>query len=167
MKAMVGLIIGILIIFGVRLFWPTDQSAVRDVSQSEVMNENANKEVTIEEESSFLAQELITPSDERTRLMTAEYEILEQERKNLKRQLARLRHDMWGVKFAKDKAKKMSATVMSAANVLRNPDMLGAFSDVDAIKDEITKINFAEKSLQEISDVMKAMKNSSKESEQI
>ena len=161
---MVGLIITILIIFGLRLFWPTAQPEVSGVSQNEVSSENMKLAVDAVQESNSQSADLITPSDERTRLMTAEYEILEQQRKNLKRQLARLRHDMWGVKFAKEKAKQMSATVMSASNVLRNLDMLGAFSGVDAIKDEISKVNFAEKSLQQISEIVAAEKNNNKES---
>ncbi len=167
MKAMVGLIIAILVVFGLRLFWPSTESGVSEVSIKEEMNASKNVqaeilEVRIEENNSS-SQELNAPSDdERTKLMTTEYEILQQERKKLKRHLARLKHDMWGLKFSSEKAKKMSATVMGASNVLRNPDMLGAFSNVEGIKDEIAKVNFAEKSLQQVSELIEASKSTSK-----
>jgi cell shape-determining protein MreC len=164
MKVMVGLIIVILIIFSFRLFWPSTEFGVSEVPLKEEMNEAKNKQVKISEvtteENDSSSQELNTASDdERTRLMKVEYEILLQERKKLKRQLARLKHDMWGLKFSREEAKQMSTTVMGASNLLRNPDMLGAFSNVEDIKDEIAKVNFAEKSLQQVSEMIEASKS--------
>ncbi len=167
MKAMVGLIIAILIIFGLRLFWPSTESGVSEVSIKTEMDGSKNEqaeilEVRTEENDSSSQESNAVSDDERTKLMTTEYEILQQERKKLKRHLARLKHDMWGLKFSPDKAKQMSATVMGASNVLRNPDMLGAFSNVEGIKDEIAKVNFAEKSLQQVSELIEASKRTSK-----
>lgn len=161
MKAMVGLIVAILIIFSLRLFWPSTQSGMSEVSE--------NEQPEISEENGSLSEKLnisddSLAEDERTRLMTAEYEILVQARKELKRHLARLRHDMWGLKFASEKAKKMSTSVMGASRLLKNPHMLGAFSNVEGIKDEIAKINFAEKSLQQVNEIIEASKNNSEES---
>ncbi len=168
MKAMVGFIFAILIVFGLRLFWPSTGSGVSEMPLKEEMNDAKNEQVEIlgvvTEENDSPSQALNAPSDdERTKLMTAEYEILQQERKKLKRHLARLKHDMWGLKFSREKAKQMSTTVMSASNVLRNPDMLGAFSNVEGIKDEIAKVNFAEKSLQQVSEIIEASKSMSKD----
>jgi cell shape-determining protein MreC len=167
MKAMVGLIIAILIVFGLRLFWPSTESGVSEVSIKKEMNDSKNEqvemlEVTTEETDSSSQELNATSDDERTRLMKAEYEILEQERKKLKRHLARLKHDMWGLKFSREDAKQMSTTVMGASNVLRNPDMLGAFSNVEDIKDEIAKVNFAEKSLQQVSKMIEASNSTGK-----
>lgn len=158
---MVGLIVAILIIFSLRLFWPSTQSGMSEVSE--------NEQPEISEENGSLSEKLnisddSLAEDERTRLMTAEYEILVQARKELKRHLARLRHDMWGLKFASEKAKKMSTSVMGASRLLKNPHMLGAFSNVEGIKDEIAKINFAEKSLQQVNEIIEASKNNSEES---
>ncbi len=167
MKAMVGVIIAILIIISVKLFWPSNHSDSSELSYEEDINIKENKidgptnAITAESESS---QELNTPSDdEKIRLMTAEYGVLEQERKNLKRHIARLKHEMWGLKFVPEKAKKISMIVLGASKILKNPDMLGAFSSVEGIKDEIAKVKFAEKSLQQVDEMIIDTKNSSEE----
>lgn len=161
MKAMVGLIVAILIIFGLRLFWPSNEYEVSGVSQNEVTNEQAESPEVIANETD-LSSELNAPSDDEKReLMTAEYEILEQARKKLKRHVSHLKHDMWGLKFASDTAKKMSTSVMSASRLLKNPHMLGAFSGVEGIKDEIAKVKFAEKSLVEVDEIIEANKSNS------
>ncbi len=164
---MIGLVLAILIIFSLRLFWPSTEFDVSDVSHSEVLNNNNNNnnnvneqdevsEVTTDETDSSLP-ELYTASDaEKTKLMTAKYEILEQARKKLKRHQAYLKHEMWGLKFESKKAKKMSMSLMSASKLLNNPPMLGAFLSVEQIKDEIAKVNFAEKSLDEVEEIIKA-----------
>lgn len=146
---MVGLIIVILIIFGVRLFWPESTSEINVVNQNDVVDESSTAQTT--DESFTRELELKAPNDEeRSRLIRAEYEILEDARKKLKRHIAQLKHDMWGMKFAPDTAKKISTVVLSASKLLKNPHMLGAFSSVEGIKDEIAKVNFAEKSLEEV-----------------
>jgi hypothetical protein len=163
MKAMVGLIIAILVIVSLRLFWPSTPYGESKASLSEdVIKEESQQaeglDVTLDEKGSP-TQELNTLDDERTKLMTAEYDILQEERKILKRHVARLKHEMWGLKFAKEKSKQMSAAVMGASNLLRNPDMLGAFANVDAIKDEIAKVKFSQNSLQEVSEFIEASQN--------
>lgn len=158
---MVGLVLAILIIFGLRLFWPSDEFESGEVSQTEVLEENAVEEANAVEElinknESSLAKLNAPSSEEKTKLMTAEYDILEQSRKKLKRHLALLKHEMWGLKFPSDTAKQMSMSVMSASKLLKNPHMLGAFLNVEQIKDEIAKVNFAEKSLEEVDVIIKA-----------
>lgn len=167
MKAMVGLVIAILIIFSLNLFWPSNQTDVNNVT----VKENANQQDTtiVEDEESeeseveddSVLQTLNAPSDdEKIELMTSEYEILEKERKQLKRRLARLKHDMWGLKFAREDAKQMSEIMLNATKLIKNPDMLGAFHSIEGIQDEITKIKFAEKSLEQIDAMIEQNKNS-------
>jgi hypothetical protein len=163
MKAMVGLVIAILIIFMMNLFWPSLQTDVSTTSSNEDIEEQANnsKDVTIENGGSPV--KLNAPSDdEKISLMTAEYEILERERKNLKRRLSRLKHDMWGLKFDPEKAKEMSGIMMNAHKLIKNVDMLGAFSNVKGIQDEIAKIRFAEKSVEQVREMIEENKKSSK-----
>ncbi|MBL1142329.1 MAG: hypothetical protein HND53_09895 [Proteobacteria bacterium] len=160
MKAMVGLVLAILIIFGFRLFWPSSESEKSNMTQNEILKQDVDKQTEISEiadnETESSSTELNIPSDEeKTKLMTAEFEILEQARKNLKRHIARLKHEMWGLKFPPDIAKKLSKTVLSANKLLKNPHMLGAFSNVQQIKDELAKVEFAEKSLEEIDEIVK------------
>ncbi len=161
MKAMVGLVLAILIIFGLRLFWPSSEFDVSNVSQTDTLNNNLGSQdetsKPISEVTDSSSMELTVPDDEeKTKLMKAEYEILELSRKNLKRHLGKLKHDMWGLKFPSDIAKELSTSVMSASKLLKNPHMLGAFSNVEQIKDEVAKVNFAEKSLEEVDEIIKA-----------
>ncbi|MCZ6804647.1 MAG: hypothetical protein O7D86_12145 [Proteobacteria bacterium] len=165
MKAMVGLVIVILIIFSVTLFWPSSQPDVSNVS----LNENANEQEVMsgvspgQDKSSSM--DLNAPSDdEKIKLMTAEYEILKKTRKKLKSRLARLKHDMWGLKFFPEKAKEMNGILMNAHKLIKNPDMLGAFSNVKGIQDEIAKVNFAKKSLEQVNAMIKENNKSSKDS---
>lgn len=161
MKTMVGLIIAILIIFSYRLFWPSTEPELNHDNEMNVVDgiEPENNEIvetnSVKEDLSP-SQRLSIPSDENKRkLMVAEYEILEQARNKLKKHIALLKHQMWGLKFPPESAKKISSTVMSANMLLKNPDMLGAFSSVEQIKDEVTKIEFAKKSLMEIDALIK------------
>ncbi len=170
MKAMVGLVIAILIIFGMRLFWPSDEFVASEVYQSKASVEHeieqADADDVVVNETESTLPELDAPSsEEKTKLMSAEYEILQDSRKKLKRHIAFLKHEMWGLKFPSDKAKQISMSVMSASNLLNNPNLLGAFLNVEQIKDEIAKINFAEKSLEEVDEIIKVKleENASKE----
>ena len=90
--------------------------------------------------------------------MLAEYKVLEKERRALKQRLARLKHYMWGLKFEKDKAKHMNEVLLNAHKLIKNPDMLGAFSDVKNIRDEIIKIKFINKSLDQVTKTIKQKK---------
>jgi hypothetical protein len=165
MKAMVGIVIAILVIFTINLFWPFNSSDIRNRSLNEgVKTESVNSELT-EVENVDLPLELNTPSDdEKVKLMTAEFEILEQERTKLKRRLSRLKHEMWGMKFTPDKAKNINEIMMAAHKLIKNPDMLGAFSGVEGIKDEISKIQFANKSIDQVSAMIEEHTSSNKES---
>lgn len=110
-----------------------------------------------------LPSELSRADDEETiRLKTAAYEELEEGRKKLKRRLSRLKHDMWGLKFAPDQAKKMSSIMLEGHKLIKNPEMLGAFFTVKQIEDEIAKISFAGKSLNEIDRMIEENKKDGK-----
>lgn len=161
MKAMVGVVLAILIIFGLRLFWPSSDIEMTGNHKASVVEDSLNQEIetpgeTLNGKDASLPV-LNGPSDEeKTRLMRAEYEILEESRKELKRHISRMKHDMWGLKFPAEIAKNISNTVLGASKLLKNPHMLGAFSNAEQIKDETAKINFAEKSLDEIDEIIKA-----------
>ena len=157
MKAMVGLVIAILVIFGYKLFWPSSELDIDVASKKETVEEIQIEQEKTTDEVISSSQKLNAPSDESKRkLMEAEYELLEQARKKLKRHIALLKHKMWGLKFSPDVAKKLSNTVLSANRLLKNPHMLGAFSSVEQIKDETAKIEFADKSLVEIEEIVEA-----------
>lgn len=162
MKAVVGLVLAILIIFGYRLFWSSSEPESINSTQEEVVKETKTETRAITETdtagqvASSAAQQLNPESDsEKRKLMEAEYEVLDQARKKLKSHIGLLKHQMWGLKFPAATSKNISTTVMGANKLLKNPHMLGAFSSVEEIKDEIAKIDFAEKSLINIDEIVK------------
>lgn len=159
MKATVALVLAILIIFAYRLFWPS--SELVNSTQDQVAEKTEEKaeaviETIIADEVISSSQQLNTASDaEKRKQMEVEYEVLQQTRKKLKSHIGLLKHQMWGLKFPSATAKEISTTVMGANKLLKNPHMLGAFSSVEGIKDEIAKIEFAEKSLTEIDEIVR------------
>lgn len=162
MKTMVGLVIAILLIFTMNLFWPSNQSDDNDLSSKQDNVEQKSSSIDAVNKTTILTSDLNVPSDdEKIRLMTAEYEILEKERKKLKRRLARIKHEMWGLKFPPEKAKNMSEIMLNSHKLIKNPDMLGAFSSVKGIQDEIAKIKFAQDAIEQVSAMIVANKKSS------
>ena len=152
MKAMVGLVIAILIIFTVTLFWPTTSTNNTTISSSEKTTLGSEPQKSLEEESDQSRPiQLNTPADDaKSEQMAAEYKLLEKARTDLKRQLARIKNEMWGLKFPPDEAKEINEIMLNAHKLIKNPYMLGAFSDVEGIKDELDKVVFANKALEDI-----------------
>ena len=162
MKTMVGLVVAILIIFIGNLFWPSNQASDRKLSSKQDSIEQGESEEDAANRNVILSADLNAPSDdEKIKLMTTEYEVLEKERKNLKRRLSRIKHDMWGQKFEPETAKKMSDIMLKSHKLIKNPDMLGAFSSVKGIQDEIAKIKFSQSSIEQVSELIEENKKSS------
>lgn len=146
MKTTMGLVIAILIISILTLFWPDsleEQSNSSTVVSS--VSDNATKTVP-----AMTAKSEPTGPEQRAEQMKSEYELLEQARKDLKRLLARLKHEMWGMKFAPEQAMEINEVMLNAHKFEKTPRMLGAFHDADEIRDERDKVLFAVKSLEEI-----------------
>ena len=149
MKAMIGLVVAILIILSVTLFWPTssndtvtEQEAVRQDKTEQAVQTEALSSAKLEQQS---AAEL-----EKIERMQEVYASLEKARTKLKRQLARLKHEMWGRKFEPAQAKEINQLMLNAHKFNKLPPMLGAFSSPEEIQTELDKINFAIKSLEEV-----------------
>jgi hypothetical protein len=152
MKYVLGLVSGALLFFCFILFWPANENNPDSLEKQNVSSEISQDEI--------LASEPVNINDEdRYEAMKSEYKILEKERRLLKQRLARLKHSMWGLKFEKDKAKRMSEILLNAHKLIKNPDMLGAFSDAESIKDEIMKLRFASKSLDQVKEIINQKKN--------
>ena len=147
-----GLVLVTLVFFGFNLFWPTSEEMI------------PTKEMSYEvygggDQSQSISSAKDQSGDERHELMKIEYEVLEKQRRMLKQRLARLKHSMWGLEFEKAKAKDISEILINAHKFIKNPDMLGAFSDISEIRDEALKIKFANKSLDQISELIKQKNN--------
>jgi len=151
MRYLLGLVITVLVVTCFILFWPTgdinnDNVGIQNSSSETIQSQIANLDPTEKSD------------DQRNEIMLAEYKVLEKERRALKQRLARLKHYMWGLKFEKDKAKHMNEVLLNAHKLIKNPDMLGAFSDVKNIRDEIIKIKFINKSLDQVTETIKQKK---------
>ena len=151
MRYLLGLVITVLVVTCFILFWPTedtnnDNAGIQNSSSETIQSQIANLDPTEKSD------------DQRNEIMLAEYKVLEKERRALKQRLARLKHYMWGLKFEKDKAKQMNEVLLNAHKLIKNPDMLGAFSDVKNIRDEIIKIKFINKSLDQVTETIKQKK---------
>ena len=66
------------------------------------------------------------------------------------------------LKFDKNKADEMREILLVAHKLIKNPDMLGAFSDVESISNEVSKLKFANKSLDHISEMIQEKKSNKK-----
>ena len=151
MRYLLGLVITVLIVTCFILFWPTgdinnDNVGIQNSSSETIQSQIANLDPTEKSD------------DQRNEIMHAEYKVLEKERRGLKQRLARLKHYIWGLKFEKDKAKQMNEVLLNAHKLIKNPDMLGAFSNVKNIRDEIIKIKFINKSLDQVTETIKQKK---------
>ncbi|MEQ8428190.1 MAG: hypothetical protein RLT87_04800 [Gammaproteobacteria bacterium] len=146
MKAMMGLVIAILVVSILTLFWP-ESTGEKASSTPEVSTAQQASEITVpDSDSSSEAMQ----QDQHVQQMKAEYELLEQARKELKRHLARLKHEMWGKKFPPEQAKEINQIMLNAHKFEKTPRMLGAFHDADEIQDERDRVLFAIKSLEEV-----------------
>ncbi len=147
MRYTLGLVFIALLFFCFILFWPEDENNTDSLEKQNVSSEMPQDKIS--------ASDSIDKSDEnRHEAMNSEYKILEKERRVLKQRLARIKHNMWGLKFEKNTAKEMSEILLNAYKLIKNPGMLGSFSDIESIKDEIMKLKFANKSLNQVSEII-------------
>ncbi len=151
MKYVLGLVFMALICFCLILFWPTNEA---DTVNINIENRNIFSEGEPKQSISSASNLITNNDDKRNEVMTSEYKVLEKERGVLKQRLARLKHHMWGLKFEKNKAKEMSEILLNAHRLIKNPNMLGAFSDAESIRDETMKVKFANKSLDRITEII-------------
>ena len=144
---MVGVVIAILLIATFVLFWPetNNQSIETDLSN---MDSNLNDKNF--DEAEILLKTNNDPEEDKTKLMQTAYDVLEGERKALKRQLAKTKHLMWGLTFPPEQAKEMNAIMLNAHKFEKTPRMLGAFHDVKEIQIETEKVKYAIQSLKEL-----------------
>ena len=151
MKHVLSLVFIVLICFCFLLFWPANEV---DTVNINIENRNIFSEGKPKQSISSMPNLTANNDDERNEIMTSEYKVLEKERGVLKQRLGRLKHHMWGLKFEKNKAKEMSEILLSAHRLIKNPDMLGAFSDAESIRDETMKVKFANKSLDRVTKII-------------
>ncbi len=155
MKAMLGLVIVVLIVFLVVLFRPTGDNTAT-MTKKDNQQEIVQPSSTDDSAQSSTTDQLAAADDDKYEKMTARYQLLEKARTRLKRKLSRLQHELWGKNFPKEQAKEFNELMLNAHKLIKNPYKLGAFSSVKDIQDEIDSVTFAGEELEEIMQVVES-----------
>ncbi len=115
------------------------------VVETEVVNE-VNDEDTVAEEERYAA-------------ILAEYKKLEKARRNLDRRLARIKAVMWNVELPAEQAKEIVGKIRKGYELLKTKKLLGAFSGLQSISDELARVEYAYENLEGMVEEIKAAKS--------
>lgn len=80
-------------------------------------------------------------NEQRVAQMQERYTLLEQERTDLRRELGKLKAQLWNVKLPPERARKITEDMSQAFTLLKNPPMLGAFHDIAGIEREYGRVS--------------------------
>ncbi len=153
MKALfVGLICLILVLL-VYFFKPTTHF---EITEDSVMAESATMSDSVtnsETKSSTMdVEEDLAESDQAHEAKLETYKQLEKARRDLDRSLSRLKAFLWNVKLPADEAQAINAELLSAHGLLKNKKLMGAFTNHEAMKDELVKVNYSHNKTKEITE---------------
>ena len=95
---------------------------------------------------------------ERYAAILAEYKKLEKARRNLDRKLARIKGVMWNVKLPAEQAEEIVSKVRKGYALLKSKKLLGAFSGLESISDELARVEYAYQNLEGVIEELKAVK---------
>lgn len=115
------------------------------VVDTEIVNE-VNDEDTVAE-------------DERYAAILAEYKKLEKARRNLDRRLARIKAVMWNVELPAEQAEEIVSKIRKGYELLKTKKLLGAFSGLQSISDELARVEYAHENLEGLVEEIKAAKS--------
>jgi len=96
--------------------------------------------------------------EERYAAILAEYKKLEKARRNLDRKLARIKGVMWNVKLPAEQAEEIVSKVRKGYALLKSKKLLGAFSGLESISDELARVEYAYQNLEGVIEELKAVK---------
>jgi len=97
--------------------------------------------------------------EERYAAILAEYKKLEKARRNLDRRLARIKGVMWNVELPADQAEEMVSKVRKGYALLKSKKLLGAFSGLESISDELARVDYVYQDLEGVVKEIKAAKS--------
>jgi hypothetical protein len=97
--------------------------------------------------------------EERYAAILAEYKKLEKARRNLDRRLARIKGVMWNVEMPADQAEEMVSKVRKGYGLLKSKKLLGAFSGLESIRDELARVEYVYQDLEGVVEEIKAVKS--------
>ncbi len=146
MKIVAGILLAILVVVSISLFAPGSDDAVIDINTAPgLMGEHAG------DQSTPTGMEQSSADDEaRYAAMQSEFDRLRQDRQALQQRLNRLRHQLWGLTLPADQAKSLNASMLAGFRVLKTPRLLGAFSSIKGIQDEIARVRAANRGLDQV-----------------
>ncbi|MHC8441616.1 MAG: hypothetical protein ACYYK0_05455 [Candidatus Eutrophobiaceae bacterium] len=90
------------------------------------------------------------PEEDRKAQMHESYAVLEQNRKDIAKRIARLKHEMWNLKFPREQGMQISKIMFAAKQLQQDGRKIGGFSDVKHIADEISRTRFALQQLEQV-----------------
>ena len=94
--------------------------------------------------------EALAREEKRLAALRAEYAELEQARPVLRRQLGRLKARLWKARLPAAQARALTKQMRAGHALLKNPPLLGAFRNVEAMRRETAKVNSVTGKLREL-----------------
>ena len=85
--------------------------------------------------------EALAREEKRLATLRAEYAELEQARAALRQQLGRLKARLWKTRLPAAQARALTKQMRAGHALLKNPPLLGAFRNVEAMRRETAKVN--------------------------
>ena len=148
----IALIVGVYFLFAPS---PVDQQRARESAE-------VKQAVDLTRQQPATAPEVAKPEEQSAKVeqMRAEYAVLEKQREALQKQLDDLRSRLFNVKLPVKQANELNDQMMTAYLLLRNPPMLGAFSNVQDIRHEIDRVKAAQDDMVEVGKKIDEIKNS-------
>lgn len=94
--------------------------------------------------------EALAREEKRLAALRAEYAELEQARAALRQQLGRLKARLWKARLPAAQARALTKQMRAGHALLKNPPLLGAFRNVEAMRRETAKVNSVAGKLREL-----------------
>lgn len=94
--------------------------------------------------------EALAREEKRLATLRAEYAELEHAREALRRQLGKLKARLWNARLPADQARALTKQMRAGHALLKNPPLLGAFRNVEAMRRETAKVNSVADKLREL-----------------
>ncbi len=110
-------------------------------------------------ENEVVNEEDTDAEEERYAAILAEYKKLEKARRNLDRRLARIKAVMWNVELPAEQAEEIVRKIRKGYELLKTKKLLGAFSGLQSISDELARVEYAHENLEGVVEEIKAAKS--------
>jgi hypothetical protein len=123
----------------------------------EVVNIKKETETVAEPETPAVDPETAKIAERRV-MMEAEFEKLKVARRNLESRLNRLKAVMWGTELGREEAAAINEQMKNGYALLKHQKLVGAYSSVEQISDELARVEFINDYLREIEEKQRAQR---------